>query len=506
MDKIKFRPTPFFWQACVLILIGVLIRIPIISDPELMLDADEAVIGLMAQDCIERGTFPTYFIGQQYGLSTLEVASASLTFTLFGMEDWAQKISSLLIWLPGVIFFYKFLLQLNPKEQALAFVICAILVSAPTWLYWGMKSRGGYISAFSWSAFLLMVMTQKKVPWSNPRAVLIGAGLGLLSQFHLLWLLSLLPISFYFIVKTKQWQQLKFLGVGLFGSLLFLFLVKFKQTVIWNPSLLYFDKSPLDWLAQLPNMLIHQLSGTYYLGSLKDTKMLALLFSSLVLLSLLVASFFILKKAVQTRTWLSLEVVTLVSILGSIALTFFLLTGARYLLPTLMVILLLLFLTLQNTSYLKWAIPSLIVAASLSSSIADPFSNDHDRYQFQTQLNKTRTKDLITGLKTQSISNVFVMNGLCQYQIMFYTKGKVNAHYLLAKDRMQNRIDAVETAYLSGQNTAFVLLKPSDRTHFKESQMVHLNNRMTLVLNPTLEQLEPFGFETEHLKAAKTQL
>ena len=59
--------------AYLLVGLSVLSRYLILIDPNLILDGDEAIIGLMARLLLDGELFPTYFIGQQYGLSTFEV-------------------------------------------------------------------------------------------------------------------------------------------------------------------------------------------------------------------------------------------------------------------------------------------------------------------------------------------------------------------------------------------------------------------------------------------------
>jgi hypothetical protein len=83
---------------------------------------------------------------------------------------------------------------------------------------------------------------------------------------------------------------------------------------------------------------------------------------------------------------------------------------------------------------------------------------------------------------------------------MFYGKGEINARYLLEKNRMQDRIDAVATAFNKNEKTAFVLLKTQDRQHFSESKMIHLTETISLVINPTVKELNLFRFETSDLK------
>jgi hypothetical protein len=486
-----------------LIIVGVLIRIPILTDPALLIDGDEAVVGLMASDWLKGGEFPIYFIGQQYGLSTLEACTAGLFFSIFGMTDWALKLSSLTIWLTGVVFFYKALIQYKPQKKQIASIVSFILVTAPTWLYWGMKSRGGYVSAFMFSAILLFLITKQNEQWSNPRSIAIGACLALISQFQSLWIISILPVSVYFILNSKQLSQLKFIAVGFLGTLLPLVLIKFKQPTVWKPHLLRFDNEPLPWLTNLPDVLLHHFSGTYYLGGFAETNLLALLFSSAMLMVIGISFALVLYKNSTSKNWYNLNSLLLVSILANIFITLFLIPGARYLLPVLAIVLLLLFNLAAEGKKSVMFIPVILVSLSVSASFSRPFRQESETYKFQTQLTKATMKKLINGLEEEGITNFFIMNAMGQHQIMFYGKGEINARFLHEKDRMQNRIDAVAEAFKNKEKTAFVLLKTADQKHFSESQMRHLLETVSLVINPTTKQLEAFGFETSDLQAPK---
>ena len=495
--KNQIVPAKFYILA--VLVVGILIRIPILTDPALLIDGDEAVIGLMANDWLNGRPFPTYFIGQQYGFSALEACTAGLFFSLFGMTDWALKLSSLAIWLTGIVFFYKALVQFKPDKKNLAFIVSLILVTAPTWLFWAMKSRGGYISAFTFSAVLLFLITKKEI-WSNPRAIAVGGSFALISQFQSLWLISLLPVGLYFIFKSGQLAQLKFIIVGFLGTLLPLLLLKFKQPNIWNPNILRFDNDPLTWISNLPDVLLHHFSGTYYLGSLKETEWPALLFSGVIILGLVFALAFQIRQSVKTKNWYSLNNFLVISVGANILITLFLIPGARYVLPVLSIGVFLLFNLSAELKKASFLFPVFLLVSSITASLSKPFSNKTDTYKFETQLTKKTMTKVLAALKTEDVSNIFVFNGMGQYQIMFYGQGEINARYLLEKDRMQNRINAVAKAFNEKEKTVFVLLKTEDRQHFSESKLKHPSETVSLVINPSISELEIFGFETSDLK------
>ena len=145
-------------------------------------------------------------------------------------------------------------------------------------------------------------------------------------------------------------------------------------------------------------------------------------------------------------------------------------------------------------------LPFSVLALSVVGSLAKPFSIESDTFKFETQLTKETMMNLLTGLESEGITNFFVMNGMGQYQIMFYGKGELNARYLHEKNRMQNSNDAVAEAFNNNEKTAHVLLKPQDRNQYSETKMRHLTETISLVINPSKKELQSFGFETSDLK------
>ena len=47
-------------------------RIPVLTSPNMLLDGDESIVGLMAKHLYDGKAFPLYFYGQRYGLSPVE--------------------------------------------------------------------------------------------------------------------------------------------------------------------------------------------------------------------------------------------------------------------------------------------------------------------------------------------------------------------------------------------------------------------------------------------------
>ena len=77
------RPTV---ASLLLLMLALVSRLPQLLSPERLLDGDEAVLGVMAQQLAAGGPWPVYFYGQHYGLALVEAAAGALMFGLLGVN------------------------------------------------------------------------------------------------------------------------------------------------------------------------------------------------------------------------------------------------------------------------------------------------------------------------------------------------------------------------------------------------------------------------------------
>ena len=201
----------------------------------------------MGQDLLEQGKFPTYFTGQSYGLSTIEALISSVAIFLFGLKDWGIKLGALTIWITGCIFFYKSLVNLNQEKKTTALILTLILTTCPTWIFWALKMRGGYLSAFLLSNILLYWITKKPQNWKFRQGLIIGVSLTLISQFQQLWLLGIIAILAYYILSHKQYKSLIPITLGAIIGLIPFLILKSQQRIVWDPNLLQPFDSFIIW-------------------------------------------------------------------------------------------------------------------------------------------------------------------------------------------------------------------------------------------------------------------
>ena len=131
-------------------------RLPQLRSPNLLLDGDECVLGLMAKHLLDRGEVPIFFWGQHYGFSTVETLAGAAFFGAFGVGAVQLKLAMLTLWTLGVLFLFSALAAIVTVRQA--FWIACVFLFAPAWAVWSMKARGGYLTSFTASAALLWLV------------------------------------------------------------------------------------------------------------------------------------------------------------------------------------------------------------------------------------------------------------------------------------------------------------------------------------------------------------
>jgi hypothetical protein len=67
-----------------LVTISLVSRLPQLLSPNLLLDGDECILGLMAKHVAAGKEFPVFFYGQNYGLASIEAAAGAWALSISG--------------------------------------------------------------------------------------------------------------------------------------------------------------------------------------------------------------------------------------------------------------------------------------------------------------------------------------------------------------------------------------------------------------------------------------
>src|SRR6476661_7278135 len=70
-------------------------RLPLLLDPELILDGDECIVAMMAKAAYTGKGFPMFFYGQNYGFAFIEILSILPFYMLLGVGTYAVKLAML---------------------------------------------------------------------------------------------------------------------------------------------------------------------------------------------------------------------------------------------------------------------------------------------------------------------------------------------------------------------------------------------------------------------------
>ncbi|HEX7136567.1 MAG TPA: hypothetical protein VF219_01900, partial [Vicinamibacterales bacterium] len=166
-------------------------RIPQLRSPNLLVDGDESVLGLMAKHVAEGKEFPIFFYGQHYAFSPVETVAAAASFLAAGVGAVPLKAAGLALWTLGVVFlFLAGARQLGPSRS---FWIAALLVLNPAWAVWSLRNGGGYLTSFAGTAILMWLLAQAPERDSWIRWVVAGALTALIYLAQPLWLPGVLP-------------------------------------------------------------------------------------------------------------------------------------------------------------------------------------------------------------------------------------------------------------------------------------------------------------------------
>lgn len=190
----------FLWWG-LMFLLSILVRLPHFLSKNFWFDGDEAIIGIMAQDLLAGNSFPFYFSGQNYGLSTFEVFSTGIFELIVGPSIWALRLGGLLLFSLGVTFVLR-TIQSYQLSRWLFAAIVLLLLTFPTWYLWGSMVRGGYVTAFLFVCIIFYCLFRMKQ--SIIQLVLIGICSGIAFESHVLILLPFSTFIAWWLLQQEQ--------------------------------------------------------------------------------------------------------------------------------------------------------------------------------------------------------------------------------------------------------------------------------------------------------------
>jgi hypothetical protein len=209
-------PRAFHIGLAGLLLVGVALRLGVISSPLGEIDGDEAVVGLMARHIAFVGERPVFYWGQPY-LGSLEAFSAAPRFRVFDSSTFLLKLVPAAYSLAFLAVSAILARRLFGTGAALA--TAAYLALPPAmWAVWSTKARGGYAELlFLGQALLLVTLALASSP-SRRVALLWGMLAGLSFWTHLLAIVYLVPAVVYLVLALRGRWSIGTAGAAAVGA------------------------------------------------------------------------------------------------------------------------------------------------------------------------------------------------------------------------------------------------------------------------------------------------
>ncbi|MCF8460803.1 MAG: hypothetical protein K9G46_08770 [Flavobacteriales bacterium] len=425
-----------------ILIVCILSRLPQLLSPNLLLDGDEAIVGLMAKHFSEGKELPFYFYGQSYGFSFLEVLPISLVFLLFGVSAMAVKLTMLLLFSGGVCLFYATLKHFPSGNKWIPLLITLLLTTTPAWAVWSMKARGGYISAFFLFPLFTYLLFSKRSETSLLYHAFFGLTLATIFECQALWLPEMLVFTTF---RLFQMRSVKLLGAQLFGGAMgfgMFGLLKVLDTTrvdSFAPSVFSMPENLTEKLMALPKYLQIHFSGSYYLGDAIEPSLFTSIFAWILTTGLLVSTLILFFQITRKTRNNQLLFVSVVPVLFAAAVSIYTADyHARYLLPISGYFFLMLALLLSKFEKLK-VVNALLVILIAANCYALISFKDY-RFENGSTIHLNRA---IRQLESNNVKYVFSQGALLQWQLMFYSNERLIARYYGNNDRYYPYIDAV---------------------------------------------------------------
>lgn len=155
MDRASSRvDTNAFLALAAVLLAALAVRLFLLAGPQTELEADEAIVGLMARHILD-GARPTFYYMQPY-MGSLEAYLAAGAFALFGSSTLTLK----LVPLAAALLFVGLVFATGYRLGGLAPAFASGLYVAvpPAFLaLWSLKARGGYIEILALGQMLILL-------------------------------------------------------------------------------------------------------------------------------------------------------------------------------------------------------------------------------------------------------------------------------------------------------------------------------------------------------------
>lgn len=467
-----------------IVLICIISRIPILISPDLRLDSDECLVGLMAKHLMLGKDFSIYFWGQIYGITIVEELFIIPFYVLLGVNALAVKLGMLTLWTLGVVFFYKTLIQIRADKRDALF-ITILLIAAPSWALWSMKARGGYLTAFTLSSIVLYLVYHPKLSKKYITYTVAGLLLFIIYESQKFWYSGLVPLVLYKVVKDKSYLRL--LATAVVYLIINVFVNDYKTTlnVAYQVDPIELTKDNIiAQITRIPEFLYTHMHGKYHFSWPQQPNIFSAVFafaaSAFIFILLINAVVLVAKREKGTLFYLCAVIF--------IPVTFFysMLTAEmqyRYWLPVSGYTLIALYIMLE-----KYPLPRL-VRANITGLMVVGFIGIASFWQSQClRSDREGLNKIVKYFEDNDIHHVYSADYTFQWDVMFLTNERVLARFFKEPGRHPAYDFEVDKALMAGKKTA--VFGNADRRFGEKFDHYELEDVYYISVNPTKESLQ----------------
>lgn len=207
--------------AALLVVAGLAVRVAVMRSGIGALDADEAVVGLMARQAAA-GHFRAFYWGQTYG-GTLEVGLVALAFRVFGESTAALKTVPLVLYGGAAALVWRIGRRVTGAVPA-AVAGLLVWIWPANYLWWSVKARGFYEATLCLSLAVVLVglrigLDPGRPRWADWAALGVLGGLGWWQSPQVA--LAAVPVAAWLLWSLRQraWRAVAALPGFALGSL-----------------------------------------------------------------------------------------------------------------------------------------------------------------------------------------------------------------------------------------------------------------------------------------------
>lgn len=437
-----------------IILICYFSRLSQLLSPNLFLDADECVTAMMAKHLWQGKDFSLFFWGQRYGLTIFESGTIAIFYSFLGISTLSVKLSMLCLWTIGVIFIYKSLLQINPKDLKSSFLLTTFFITLSAWAVWSMKARGGYITAFVLSSLFVYLLFHSRLILRNIIWLIMGVLLELIFESQAIFLIGILPLLFA-VIQERKIDKMNIVYILSGFCALYCFFAWYKTSIIisYEPALRVPELTLLpEYLGRFPEYLFKSLTGYYYFSNYYKPDIFSLTSAFLMIISLLLLVVYALYSLFNGKTNKNILIYYVLFIPGFWVFSIFTpLMEFRYLLPISFFSTISLGILLNNFKIKFFSIPSLFCAIIVGFISAVAFWN----FQFEGDKRK-HINELISFLQKKQIHYCFSRDTMIPWHLIFYSNETIIARTPYSTSRHQAYHKSVDSNFFAGGKTAYI--------------------------------------------------